>query len=97
MRSEPEAAGGQDVGLASLFIGTFVGDSGCNHSVATLNEYACSPIMFDSTAASYGLIPRAPYYVATTPVGQTDPTVGLVDTDRPESSRIALAVVHRRR
>jgi Protein of unknown function (DUF1214) len=35
---------------------------------------ASSPILFGSTAATYGLTPGMPYYVATTPVAQTDPT-----------------------
>jgi hypothetical protein len=35
---------------------------------------ASSPIMFGSTAANYGLTPGVPYYVATTPTQQTDPT-----------------------
>ncbi len=35
---------------------------------------ASSPILFGSTAAQYGLTPGIPYYVATTPTQQTDPT-----------------------
>ena len=35
---------------------------------------ASSPILFGSTAAQYGLMPGVPYYVATTPIQQTDPT-----------------------
>ena len=35
---------------------------------------ASSPILFGSTAAQYGLSPGVPYYVATTPTRQTDPT-----------------------
>jgi hypothetical protein len=34
---------------------------------------ASSPILFDSTAAQYGLTPGVPYYVATTPVRHTNP------------------------
>jgi hypothetical protein len=35
---------------------------------------ASTPILFGPTAAQYGLTPGLPYYVATTPVEQTDPT-----------------------
>lgn len=35
---------------------------------------ASSPIVFGSTAAQYGLTPGVPYYVATAPTRQTDPT-----------------------
>ncbi|MBV8945002.1 MAG: DUF1254 domain-containing protein [Solirubrobacterales bacterium] len=35
---------------------------------------ASSPILFGSTAATYGLTPGVPYYVATAPTAQTDPT-----------------------
>jgi hypothetical protein len=35
---------------------------------------ASSPILFGATAANYGLTPGVPYYVATTPIKQTDPT-----------------------
>jgi hypothetical protein len=35
---------------------------------------ASSPIMFGSTAANYGLMPGVPYYFATTPRRQIDPT-----------------------
>jgi hypothetical protein len=35
---------------------------------------ASSPVMFGSTAANYGLTPGVPYYVATKPTQQTDPT-----------------------
>jgi hypothetical protein len=35
---------------------------------------ASSPILFGSSAAQYGLTPGLPYYVATTPTQQTDPT-----------------------
>jgi len=35
---------------------------------------ASSPILFGSTAATYGLTPGVSYYVATTPVAGTDPT-----------------------
>ena len=34
---------------------------------------ASTPILFGSTAAQYGLTPGVPYYVATTPIQQTDP------------------------
>jgi hypothetical protein len=35
---------------------------------------ASSPILFSSSAAQYGLTPGVPYYVATTPTRQSDPT-----------------------
>jgi hypothetical protein len=35
---------------------------------------ASTPLLFGSTATKYGLTPGAPYYVATTPTQQTDPT-----------------------
>ena len=35
---------------------------------------ASTPILFGSSAAQYGLTPGVPYYVATTPTQQTDPT-----------------------
>jgi hypothetical protein len=38
---------------------------------------ASSPILFGSTAAQYGLTPGVPYYVATTPTQQTDPTTNI--------------------
>jgi hypothetical protein len=35
---------------------------------------ASSPILFDSSAAQYGLTPGVPYYVANTPTAQSSPT-----------------------